>query len=603
MAIRQADQRITALYERLSRDDELAGDSNSIVNQKSYLQSYADQHGFSNCVHYTDDGWSGGNFDRPAWKELVEDIEAGKVATVLVKDMSRIGRDYLQTGYFTEVLFRQHDVRFIAIANNVNSNDPGSNEFTPFMNIMNEWYLRDQSRKMRTAIRIKGTSGKPTGNHAPYGYKKDPEDKDHWLIDEEAAAVVRRIFHLSIEGYGPSEIATILTKDKVESPGYYLAQRNRGTMQHRIDPERKYDWYGGTVLVMLGKQEYMGHTVNFRSHKPSYKSKKIKWNDPSEWVIYENTHEPIVDPETWQLAQHKKGTKTRIDTTGLANPLTGFVYCADCGEKMYNSRHRRNPNDDSGGLDADSYNCSTYSRTRSRETKVCCNHYISTKAIRTLLLDAIRTICQRAVADPEAFARQMRAEAQIQHDAAAKELKKNLARDRKRCTELDALFQKLYESYATGKITEKRFEMMAANYEAEQAELEQRIADGQQELDKYRQDEVRIDKFLELTKKYTDFTELTTPMIKEFVEKIVVHAPDRSSGQRIQQVDIYLNYIGKYDIPDEVEELTPEEQAAQDELEAKRAGYRKKYQRRKALKAQRDAEAAHITDQETDATA
>ncbi|MBQ8202553.1 MAG: DUF4368 domain-containing protein, partial [Clostridia bacterium] len=290
-------------------------------------------------------------------------------------------------------------------------------------------------------------------------------------------------------------------------------------------------------------------------------------------------------------------------TTGLANPLTGLDYCADCGEKMYNSRHRRNPNDDSGCLDADSYNCSTYSRTRSRETKVCCNQYISTKAIRTLLLDAIRTICQRAVADPEAFARQMRAEAQIQHDAAAKELKKNLARDRKRCTELDALFQKLYESYATGKITEKRFELMSANYEAEQADLEQRIADGQQELDKYRQDEVRIDKFLELTKKYTDFTELTTPMIKEFVEKIVVHAPDRSSGQRIQQVDIYLNYIGKYDIPDEVEELTPEEQAAQDELEAKRAGYRKKYQRRKELKAQRDAEAAHITDQETDATA
>ena len=603
MAIKQADQRITALYERLSRDDDLAGESNSISNQKSLLLGYADQHGFSNCVHYTDDGWSGGNFDRPSWKRLVTDIEEGKVGTVLVKDMSRIGRDYLQTGYFTEVLFRQHEVRFIAIANNVDSNDPGSNEFTPFMNIMNEWYLRDQSRKMRTAIRIKGTSGKPTGNHAPYGYKKDPEDKDHWLIDEEAAAVVRRIFHLSIEGYGPSEIATILTKDKVESPGYYLAQRNRGTMQHRIDPERKYDWYGGTVLVMLGKQEYMEHTVNFRSHKLSYKSKKVKWNDPSEWVIFENTHEPIVDPETWQLAQHKKGTKTRIDTTGLANPLTGLVYCADCGEKMYNSRHRRKRNDDASGLDSDSYNCSTYSRTRGRETKVCCNHYISTKAIRTLLLDAIRSLCQHAVVDPEGFVKQICAEAQVQHESAARELKKRLARDRKRCTELDALFQKLYESYATGKITEKRFETMAANYEAEQAELEQRITEGQQELDTYMQNEVRIDRFLELTKKYTDFTELTTPMIKEFVEKIVVHAPDRSSGQRIQQVDIYLNYIGKYDIPDEVEELTPEEKAAQDELEAKRAGYRKKYQRRKELKAQRAAEASQTTDQETDATA
>jgi len=602
MAARQAEQRITALYERLSRDDEIAGDSNSIVNQKSMLQSYADLHGFTNCVHYTDDGWSGGNFDRPAWKQLVEDIEAGQVATVLVKDMSRIGRDYLQTGYFTEVLFRQYEVRFIAITNNVDSNDPSSNEFTPFMNIMNEWYLRDQSRKMRTAIHHKGMSGKPTGNHAPYGYKKDPEDTNHWIIDEEAAAVVRRIFKLSIEGHGPYEIASILTKDKVESPGYYLAQRNRGTMQHHIDPERKYDWYGGTVLVILGRQEYMGHTVNFRSQKLSYKSKKVKWNDPSEWVVFENTHEPIVDPETWQLAQHKKGTKTRIDTTGLANPLTGLVYCADCGEKMYNSRHRRKRNDDTSGLDSDSYNCSTYSRTRGRETKVCCNHYISTKAIRTLLLDAIRSLCQHAVADPEAFARQICAEAQVQHESAAKELKKRLTRDRKRCTELDALFQKLYESYATGKITEKRFETMATNYEAEQAELEQRIAEGQQELDTYMQNEVRIDRFLELTKKYTDFTELTTPMIKEFVDKIIVHAPEYSSGQRIQQVDIYINYIGKVDIPDESEQLTPEEQKAQDVLEAKRAEYRRKYQRRKELKAEREAAAAQAeeeSDQDT----
>ena len=574
MAARQAEQRITALYERLSRDDESAGDSNSIVNQKSMLQSYADLHGFTNCVHYTDDGWSGGNFDRPAWKQLVEDIEAGKVATVLVKDMD--------------------------------SNDPSSNEFTPFMNIMNEWYLRDQSRKMRTAIHHKGMSGKPTGNHAPYGYKKDPEDVNHWIIDEEAAAVVRRIFKLSAEGHGPYEIASILTREKVESPGYYLAQRNRGTMQHHIDPERKYDWYGGTVFVMLGRQEYMGHTVNFRSQKLSYKSKKVRWNDPSEWVIFENTHEPIVDPETWQLAQHKKGTKTRIDTTGLANPLTGLVYCADCGEKMYNSRHRRKRNDDTSGLDSDSYNCSTYSRTRGRETKVCCNHYISTKAIRTLLLDAIRSLCQCAVADPEAFARRICAEAQVQHESAAKELKKRLTRDRKRCTELDALFQKLYESYATGKITEKRFETMAANYEAEQAELEQRIAEGQQELDTYMQNEVRIDRFLELTKKYSDFTELTTPMIKEFVDKIIVHAPEYSNVQRTQQVDIYLNYIGMVDIPDEPEHLSPEEQKAQDELATKRAEYRRKYQRRKELKAQREAEAAQSaanTPSDTTATA
>jgi len=603
MAIKQAEQRITALYERLSRDDELVGESNSIVNQKAYLEGYAAQHGFLNCVHYTDDGWSGGNFDRPSWKQLVADVEAGKVGTVLVKDMSRIGRDYLQTGYFTEVLFRQHDVRFIAIANNVDSDDPGSNEFTPFMNIMNEWYLRDQSRKVRAAVQLKGRSGKPITTNAPYGYKKDPEDHNHWLIDEEAAAVVRHIFHLSIEGHGPYEIANILMHEKVETPGYYFSKRNSDTGQGNGSPEHRYDWHGGTVLNILSKQEYMGHTVNFRTRKVSYKSKKKVDNPPEEWVIFENTHEAIVDADTWHLAQHEKGTKTRIDSIGLANPLTGLMFCADCGAKMYNSRHRNERNNDASGLHFDTYNCSTYSNTRIRETRICSNHHISTQAVRTLLLEAIRKIAQYAIADPKAFAQQIRAEAQIQHEAAAKELKRRLARDRKRCAELDGLFQKLYESYATGKITEKRFDMMATNYETEQAELEQRIADGQQELDTYMQDEDRIDKFLELTKRYTDFSELTTPMIKEFVEKIVVHAPDRSTGQRTQQVDIHFKFIGQFSIPEETEQLSSEEQIARDELEAKRAEYRRKYQRRKELKAQREAEAALADKKTTEATA
>lgn len=603
MAIKQAEQRITALYERLSRDDELVGESNSIVNQKAYLEGYAAQHGFLNCVHYTDDGWSGGNFDRPSWKQLVADVEAGKIGTVLVKDMSRIGRDYLQTGYFTEVLFRQHDVRFIAIANNVDSDDPGSNEFTPFMNIMNEWYLRDQSRKVRAAVQLKGRSGKPITTNAPYGYKKDPEDHNHWLIDEEAAAIVRRIFHLSIEGHGPYEIANILMHEKVETPGYYFSKRSGDAGQGNSSPEHRYDWHGGTVLNILSKQEYMGHTVNFRTRKVSYKSKKKVDNPPEEWVIFENTHEAIVDADTWHLAQHEKGTKTRIDSIGLANPLTGLMFCADCGAKMYNSRHRNERNNDASGLHFDTYNCSTYSNTRIRETRICSNHHISTQAVRTLLLEAIRKIAQYAIADPKTFAQQIRAEAQIQHEAAAKELKRRLVRDRKRCAELDGLFQKLYESYATGRITEKRFDMMAANYETEQTELEQRIADGQQELDTYMQDEDRIDKFLELTKRYTDFSELTTPMIKEFVEKIVVHAPDRSTGQRTQQVDIYFKFIGQFSIPEETEQLSPEEQIARDELEAKRAEYRRKYQRRKELKAQREAEAALADKKNTEATA
>lgn len=589
MAARKTEMRITALYERLSRDDDLTGESNSIINQKSYLESYAAQHGFLNCVHYTDDGWSGGNFDRPAWKHLVSDVETDKVSVVLVKDMSRIGRDYLQTGYFTEVLFRKHDVRFIAIANNVDSDDPGSNEFTPFMNIMNEWYLRDQSRKVRAAFQLKGKSGKPLTATLPYGYVKDPADHNHWLVDEEAAEVVRKIFHLSMEGHGPYLIAHKLTESKILTPMHYYAEKYHQALPSRVRPETRYSWSGTTVISILSKPEYMGHTVNFRSSKKSYKTKEKIHHDPKDWLIFENTHEAIVPADVWHLAQREKGSRRRIDNIGFANPLTGYVFCADCGRKMYNSRALRDVKDASKGLQGNSYNCSTYSLTRNYETKKCSTHFITTNALRTLLLDSIRKICRYAIADPEAFAQQIRAEAQIQHEAGVRELKKRLVRDRKRCTELDALFQKLYESYALGRITEKRFEMMAASYEAEQAELEQRIAEGQQEMDTYEQDEKRIDHFLKLTKKYTDFSELTAPMIKAFVEKIMVHAPDRSSGKRTQQVDIYFNYIGQFHIPDEP--LSPEEQAAQEKLDAQRAEYRRRYHRKKELKAQREAAA------------
>ena len=302
MANRQTEEKITALYERLSRDDNLTGDSNSILNQKRYLESYAAQRGYTNIVHYTDDGWSGGNFDRPAWKRLVADIEAGKVAHLLCKDLSRIGRNYLQTGFYTEVMFRQKGVHFVAVANNIDSEEQDSGEFAPFLNIMNEWYLRDQSKKVSAAYRVKGKAGKPTTNNAIYGYKKDPEDKDHRLVDEEAAAVVRRIFRLAVEGHGPHEIAKILTQEKVECPAYYLARNGRGCRKNTVDTSRPYDWYGFTVSSMLAKPEYMGHTVNFRSSKKSYRDKRVK-NDPSDWLIFENTHEAIVDPETWQLAQ------------------------------------------------------------------------------------------------------------------------------------------------------------------------------------------------------------------------------------------------------------------------------------------------------------
>ena len=582
-------EKITALYERLSHDDELIGDSNSVVNQKAMLESYAAQHGFTNLVHYTDDGWSGANFERPSWKQLIADIEAGKIATVLTKDMSRIGRDYLQTGFYTEVLFAQKGVRFIAISNGVDSADHNSGEFAPFLNIMNEWYVRDCSRKQKAQYQVRGRSGKPTTNTIPYGFKKDPEMKHHWLVDEEAADVVRRIFHLSAEGKGPQVIARILMADKVERPSYYLARRGRGTCQSQTDMSRPYDWTATTIAEMLAKPEYMGHTVNFRAYKPSYKDKKMIKRPSEEWLIFENTHEAIVDPETWKLAHRSRQTVRRTDTTGEANPLTGLMFCADCGGRMYNHKNGGRalkegwePDPDSGLYPSDNYNCSTYVLTGKHSERKCCSHYITTRAVRALILDTIRTVSAYAVSDEKAFVEKIRTASQIRQDNAAKELKRKLTRDRKRSAELDGLIKKLYESYATGKMPEKRYEILSAEYEREQEELDAAIEREQAELDAFNADTDKASQFLELVKRYTDFSVLTTPMILEFVDKIVVHAPDRSSGERTQEVDIYLKFIGKFDVP--LPEPTPEELEEQEKLRQKREKqreYTKRYREKK----------------------
>ena len=586
--------KITALYERLSRDDEQVGDSNSIVNQKSMLESYAAQRGFTNIVHYTDDGWSGANFERPSWKQLISDIEAGKVGCVIAKDMSRVGRDYLQTGFYTEVLFSQHNVRFIAISNGVDSADQSTGEFAPFINIMSEWYVRDCSRKQKAQYQVRGRSGKPVTNTIPYGFKKDPEIKHHWLVDEEVAEVVRRIFRLSAEGMGPHMIAKVLMMDKVERPSYYLAQRGRGTCQSKTDMSRPYDWNGNTIRDILAKPEYMGHTVNFRAYKPSYKEKKIIKRPQSEWLIFENTHEAIIDPETWKLAQHVRKTVRRTDTTGMANPLTGLMFCADCGAKMYNHREGARalkegwqPDPVSGLYPSDHYSCSTYELTSRQSEQKCCSHYITTRAVRALILDTIRTVSAYAISDEKGFVEKIRTASQIQQDNAAKELKRKLNRDRKRHSELDGLIQRLYETFATGNLTEKRFKMLSDGYEQEQEELEAAIAQEQAELDAFNADTDKANQFLELVKRYTDFSVLTNQMILEFVDKIVVHAPDRSSGERTQEVDIYLKFIGKFDVP--LPEPTPEELAEQEALRKKREKQREYARRHREKKKRAEA--------------
>lgn len=595
MSSRQT-EKITALYERLSRDDEAEGDSNSIVNQKILLEGYAAQHGFTNCTHYTDDGWSGGSFDRPDWKRLIADIETGKVGCVIAKDMSRIGRDYLQTGFYTEVLFREKGVRFIAIGNSVDSADKNSGEFAPFINIMSEWYLRDCSRKQCAAYQARGNAGKPTTNHAIYGYRKDPEDKHHWLLDEEAAGVVRRIFHLSMEGHGPHEIASILRDDRIERPSVYMGKRGQGTQRNTFDGSRPYDWSGTTISNILAKPEYMGHTVNFRFYKESYKDKNAIKRPPEEWTIFENTHDAIVDPETWKLAQQIRKTVKRTDTTGEANPLTGLMYCADCGAKMYNHRGRAQAKKEDRGRDPvsglypyDHYDCSTYALTFRHYKQECFGHYISTRDVRTLLLDTIKTVSAYAISDEAEFIEKVRAASEVRQVQAAKDLKRKLNRERKRSKDLDGLIKILYESYATEKISEKRFEMLSGEYEREQEELEASIADAQMELDAFDADTAKVDQFLALAKKYTDFSVLTTPMIYEFVDKIVVHAPDKSTGDRTQEVDIYLKFIGKFDVP--MPEPTPEELAEMEKQRKLRAYYRERSKRERERKKQKKAQA------------
>mgnify|MGYP000892871592 CR=1 FL=1 len=593
MANRQTENKlITALYERLSRDDELTGDSNSILNQKKYLEDYAAQHGFENCVHYTDDGWSGGNFDRPAWKRMVADIEAGKVGAVLVKDMSRAGRDYLQTGFYTEVMFRQHNVRFIAAANGVDSADQNSNEFAPFLNIMNEWYLRDCSRKIKASYQIKAQSGKPTTNVAIYGYIKDPEDKHHWLVDEEAAAVVKKIYQMAVNGKGPTQIAKALTAERIQTPAYYLASRGRGLFKSRLDEIPEHQWYPHTVSDILSKPEYMGHTVNLRFYKESYKDKRAIKKPQDEWLIFENTHEAIVDVETWKLVQTIRKTVRRTDQLGEANPLTGLLFCAQCGAKMYN--HRTVKKDGSGELDLihDHYDCAAYHKSIALETKQCCSHYVGTKNLRILILDTLRYVCTYAIRNKEDFIKKVRAVSEIQHKEAAKDLQKKIARAQKRSAELDILIKKLYESYAMGKIPEKRFDALSAEYEAEQAEIEQIIAADQSDLETYHSDTDRAEHFLALAEKYTDFTELTTPMIHEFIDKILVHAPERIDGVRTQEVEIYLKYIGKFEIcsPEPSEE---EIKADEKKLHESKRNH-EKYLRRKARKQEQEVIADHV---------
>ena len=570
-------EKITPLYERLSRDDELQGESNSISNQKQMLEDFARRNGLPNPTHFTDDGISGTRFDRPGFLAMMEEVEAGRVEAIVIKDMSRLGRDYLKVGQVMEVL-RQRGVRLIAINDGVDSLK-GDDDFTPFRNIMNEFYARDTSRKIRSVFKSKGMSGKHLTGTVIYGYLWD-EKREHWLLDEEASEVVRRIFSLTLEGYGPYQIACKLSADRIEIPVVHLARFNEGV--NRSKPVKDpYGWGSSTIVNILKKREYLGHTINFKTRK-HFKDKKSHYVSEDEWTIFENTHEAIIDQQTFDLAQKIRSNVRRYPNGwGEAAPLTGLLYCADCGGKMY--VHRTN-----NGKRVSQYTCSNY-------TKVPCGtlcptqHRINESAVLTLVSDTLRAIAEYSRNDRTEFIHTVQETQVAQQSADISKKRRRLAAAQKRAGELEKLICKIYEDNALGKLPDARYRALDAQYAKEQDALEIEIAELEKAVTGYEQSQKSAEKFIALIDKYENFDTMTNTMLNEFVEKILVHERARKGSQdTTQEIEIYFNFLGRY-IPPSLQPvpLTPEEQEELRKKEERKDRLHQNYLKRKASGAQK----------------
>ena len=573
-------EKITPLYERLSRDDELQGESNSISNQKQMLEDFARRNGLPNPTHFTDDGISGTRFDRPGFLAMMEEVEAGRVEAIVIKDMSRLGRDYLKVGQVMEIL-RQRGVRLIAINDGVDSLK-GDDDFTPFRNIMNEFYARDTSRKIHSVFKSKGMSGKHLTGTVIYGYLWD-EKREHWLVDEEAAEVVRRIFSLTLEGYGPYQIACKLSADRIEIPVVHLARFNEGV--NRSKPVKDpYGWGSSTIVNILKKREYLGHTINFKTRK-HFKDKKSHYVSEDEWTIFENTHEAIIDQQTFDLVQKIRSNVRRYPNGwGEAAPLTGLLYCADCGGKMY--VHRTN-----NGKRISQYTCSNY-------TKVPCGtlcltqHRINESAVLTLVSDTLRAIAEYSRNDRTEFIHTVQETQVAQQSADISKKRRHLATAQKRAGELEKLICKIYEDNALGKLPDTRYKALDAQYAKEQDALEIEIAELEKAVTGYEQSQKSAEKFIALIDKYENFDTLTNTMLNEFVEKILVHERARKGSQdTTQEIEIYFNFLGRY-IPPSLQPvpLTPEEQEELQKKEERKDRLHQNYLKRKASGAQKQYE-------------
>ena len=529
----------TALYCRLSRDDELQGDSNSIKNQKAILQKYAADNGFGNIQFFVDDGYSGTTFDRPDWQRLSGMIDEGQIGTLIVKDMSRLGRDYLQVGMLTEMVFPNNDVRFIAVNNGVDSVNGTENDMTPFINLFNEFYAKDTSRKIRAVFKAKGNAGKPLCTNPPYGYIKDPEDKNHWIIDETAAEVVREIFHLCVQGYGVSKIANIITAKHIMNPTAHAKALGIGVSDNRSTAD-DYKWGNSTISHMLTRQEYIGSTVNFKTYRKSYKQKKQLKNDPDNWQIFEGTHEAIIDSETFAIVQRLREGRRRVTPMGEMPILSGMLFCADCGAKLYQVRHR------GWTHDKEHFVCATYRKVKGG----CSSHQIRNVVVEELLLDGIRNITAFARDHEDEFVQMVTDKTRAEVNRSLRDDKRELEQAQVRAGKLDDIIQRLYEDNLDGKISDERFAKMTTSYEDEQKTLESRIRELKAAIGTVTENTSNVDAFLKLVRKYTDIQELTAEIIREFVEKIYVYKVERIDGKRIQRIKIVWNCIGEFTPPD-----------------------------------------------------
>ena len=528
---------VTALYARLSKDDEQQGPSLSIENQKRILETFARDNGFLNCRFFVDDGWSGANFQRPGFMEMMDCVESGEVKCVITKDLSRMGRNYLQVGMFTEITFPKKGVRFIAINDGVDSAQ-GENDLTPLKNLFNEWMVRDTSKKIKAVKRAKGMSGKPTTTQPVYGYLMGEDER--FIVDEKAAPVVKQIYDLCLAGNGPSKIARVLTEQGVPTPGTLEYRRTGST--RRYHPGYECKWATNTIVHILERKEYLGHLVNFKTEKVSYKVKSSVENPEEKQVIFENAHEPIIDPDTWERVQELRKQRKRPNRYDEVGLFSGLLFCADCGSVLYQQRYENKTRKQ------DCYICGNYKK----RTHDCTAHFIRTDLLTAGVTANLKKITAYAAKHEKQFMKllvQQNEDGGKRRNAAKK---RELEAAEKRIGELSAIFKRLYEDSVAGRITDERFAELSADYEAEQRQVRAHAAELQAELSKAQEASVNAERFMNIVRRHISFEELTPTLLREFIEKIVVHECSYDENKhRRQEIEIYYSFVGKVDLPDE----------------------------------------------------